>query len=382
MFRWILALAGLALATPVAAQVVTYPTLLPDGGDGVVTINKAITTPPVPRGTDLVLCEAAPAYTYAVKGTPCPVIAPPRENWWGVNVSGLEFATELPVKISDINFYADAGARSIRLPIKRTRFKTEAKLLMLDGLVKAGTDRGMMVVLDEHSYSDIGNPDVEAFWLRIGPRYRGNPLVAFDLQNEPNGGTWESWGPSARRLIHNLRAAGIDNRLVLEWRQSSGSQRADKGEPSSKPCASALCSLNRAGIFKHIDLDPLQRTWLSNHRYFDSNGSGTGPYCRKDLSMAGAFSSSVSAARKLGMQLYVGEMAWGAWHQTTAGCAALAPKVIEYLRATPEFVGGAMWGWGPRWKTDYHFRGEHAKDRAATWETLNGKLTRSLWAAQ
>ena len=389
------ALAALA-ALPVSAQVVSHPTPLADtDGDGVITINKAITSPRVARGTDLIACAypPAPPSWYAVKGTDCataPVVTPPatdpfavlneRRDWWGVNISGLEFASELSVKEADIDFYADAGVKSIRLPIKRDRLTTEAKLVALDAIVKRGTDRGILMVLDEHSYGNIGDPRVRDFWLRVGPRYKGQPLVAFDLQNEPNGGTWASWGPDSRDLIHALRAAGIDNLLILEWRQSSGAARADKNEASTKACESALCSLNRAGVMSLADLDPLKRTWLSPHRYFDKDGSGTSAYCRTDLSPNGALGSSVSLARKFGAKLYLGEFAWGRYSDTfPSSCQNLAPVMIQFLKNTPEFVGGASWGWGPRWSKSYTFRGEHPSDKARTWTSINGRLTQSLW---
>ena len=391
---FLLALAAF-VAAPVSAQVVSHPTPLVDtDGDGVITINKAITSPRVARGTDLIACAypPAPPSWYAVKGTDCataPVVTPPatdpfailneRRDWWGVNISGLEFASELSVKEADIDFYADAGVKSIRLPVKRDRLTTEAKLVALDAIVKRGTDRGILMVIDEHSYGNIGDPRIRDFWLSIAPRYKGNPLVAFDLQNEPNGGTWASWGPDSRDLIHALRAAGIDNLLILEWRQSSGASRADKNEASTKACESALCSLNRAGVMSLADLDPLKRTWLSPHRYFDSNGSGTSAYCRTDLSMSGAFGSSVSAARKLGMRLYLGEFAWGRYGYWPDSCKNLAPVIVDYLKATPEFAGGASWGWGPRWSKSYTFRGEHFSERAKTWDTENARILSRLW---
>lgn len=302
-----------------------------------------------------------------------------RRDWWGVNIAGMEFASELSVKESDIDFYADAGVKSIRLPVKRDRLTTDAKLVALDKLIKRGTDRGILMVIDEHSYGNIGDPRIRDFWLRVGPRYKGQPLVAFDLQNEPNGGSWQTWGKDSRDLIHALRAAGIDNLLILEWRQSSGANRADKNEPAGK-VESAVASLKLAGVTSLADLDPLKRTWLSPHRYFDSNGSGTSTYCRTDLSPKSAFGSSVTAAKKLGMKLYLGEFAWGRYGSWPGSCKSLAPLIVQYLRDTEEFVGGASWGWGPRWAKSYTFRGEHMTDRAKTWDTENGRLVRALWA--
>jgi aryl-phospho-beta-D-glucosidase BglC (GH1 family) len=384
-------------ASAVGGQVLKAPyTLLDNTKDGhtklVALASK--TNAAVKKGAVVVTCRDAPPFVYAVKGTSCPAMTRPvepidqhqallnRGDLWGVNISGLEFATELSVVEADIDFYADAGVKSIRLPIKRDRLLTEQKLAALDALVKHATGRGIVVVLDEHSFGNIGDPRIRDFWLRVGPRYKGQHLVWFDLQNEPGGGTWETWGPDSRELIHALRAAGIDNVMVLEWRQSSGASRADKNELSSEPCVSALCSLSRAGVKTLADLDPLKRTVLSPHRYFDKDGSGTSKYCRTDLSPNGAFGSSVSMAQKLGVNLYLGEFAWGSYADDfPESCRTLAPKLIEYLKATPEFIGGASWGWGPRWSKSYIFRGEHPDDPARTWATANGQFVRSLMEA-
>lgn len=300
-------------------------------------------------------------------------------RWWGVNVSGMEFKDELPIKPRDIDFYADAGAKSIRLPVKRARLQTPDKLAALDALIRRGTARGMLMVIDEHSYGNIGDPDIRDFWLRMGRRYRRQPLVAFDLQNEPKGGTWVSWGPDARDLIHALRKAGIDNQLILEWRGWSGFGRADRGEHPKKACESALCSLNRAGIFTLADLDPLKRTWLSPHRYFNKGGSGATPECRP-YPATGPLGNSVKAAQKLGMRLYVGEFAFGRAKSVPPTCKAMADDIVAFFRNTPEVVGGAAWGWGPRWSGNYLFRGESVGERDKSWDTENGRLIRSLWA--
>lgn len=58
------------LALALLAQVVTHPTPLPDtDGDGLIVIDRAVTTPRVARGTVLIRCEER---RYAVRGTPCP----------------------------------------------------------------------------------------------------------------------------------------------------------------------------------------------------------------------------------------------------------------------------------------------------------------------
>lgn len=295
---------------------------------------------------------------------------------FGVNISGCEFKVETCPRPADVALYADAGAQAIRLPVRADRLETPDQLRRLERLVAATTRRGIYVIIDDHRYRPIGDPTVRAFWLRIGPLFRGNRLVAFDLQNEPRGGTWESYGREANMLIGALRAAGIDNDILLEWRQSSGANRADKKEPADKPCESAFCSLDRAGGLR----DPLGRTLMSPHSYWDSDGSGRSGYCRGDTSAKGQLGAVTAAARRRGVRLFLGEFAFGKSGVLSPVCAKLGQEMFAYMRANRDvWAGGTLWGGGPAWSARYTFRLEKAKDRAATFDTAYGRMIAESW---
>lgn len=368
---------GLLLSSAAAnAQVLQTTTKLYDGNnDGIIVLSTA--RDGFPKGARLKLCPDT-AYTYVLETAACPdngFAILDQGNFYGVNISGMEFSTELSVKETDIDFYAQAGVRSIRLPVKSERLTTTTKLDALKALVKRATDAGILMVIDYHSYLNIGDPRVEEFWTRVGPMFKGQPLVAFDLQNEPNGGTWATYGTDAKKLIANLRAKGIDNLFLLEWRQSSGASRMDKFESSTKACESAMCSLNRAPG----PLDPMNRTWLSPHKYFDSDGSGTSTYCR-DVTPSSFLSNSTNAARKYGLKLYLGEFAFGKYNSISDSCNKIGTGVVDYLLANSDvWKGGALWGAGPRWTTSYIFRLENPTTRSLTWSSVYSQIVARLW---
>lgn len=299
-----------------------------------------------------------------------------RSGLFGVNLSGCEFRVEMCPSTDDVAFYAKAGVRAIRLPVRADRIAGAEKVRALKRLVDAGTSRGVYVIIDDHRYRAIADRSVRAFWLKIGPHFRGNRLVAFDLQNEPRGGSWESYGRDANALIADLRAAGIDNDLLLEWRQSSGANRADKKERMAKPCESAFCSLDRAGGLK----DPLGRTILSPHSYWDADGSGRTAKCRDDTTARQQLGNATVAARRRGVKLFLGEYAFGRAGGLTPACQRLGAEAIRYMKANSDvWVGATLWGAGKAWSARYAFRLEAADDRKASFETPYGRLVAGSW---
>lgn len=296
---------------------------------------------------------------------------------FGVNLSGCEFRVELCPDPEDVAFYAKAGVKAIRLPVRADRVAGEGQLRKLKRLVEAGTRRGVYMIIDDHRYRAIADPSVRAFWLRVGPHFKGNRLVAFDLQNEPRGGTWESYGSDANALIAALRAAGIDNDLLLEWRQSSGANRADKKERRARPCESAFCALDRAGGL----IDPLGRTILSPHSYWDKDSSGSKAACRANTDAKGQLGNATAAARRRGVKLFLGEYAFGSAAAMSPACERLGAEAIRYMKANRDvWVGAAVWGGGPAWSGRYAFRLEKRSDRDASFQTPYGRLVAGSWA--
>lgn len=75
----------------------------------------------------------------------------------------------------------------------------------VDQVVRSITSRGMVAMLDLHNNSRTNActassqqrmadaPGSITFWQQVANRYGSNPLVAFDLYNEPYDITWDQW---------------------------------------------------------------------------------------------------------------------------------------------------------------------------------------------
>jgi aryl-phospho-beta-D-glucosidase BglC (GH1 family) len=74
----------------------------------------------------------------------------------------------------------------------------------VDRVVESITSRGMVALLNLHNNARhpcqpsnqqrmADYPGSVAFWQSVANRYRTNPLVAFDLYNEPHDITWSQW---------------------------------------------------------------------------------------------------------------------------------------------------------------------------------------------
>lgn len=397
---YILAALAAFIAPAAAAQTFTdmpaesylSQTKLGDGnGDNVIDFSR--TRGGIKNGESAKLCEDYPTpYLYVRVDVDCPklVVVTPEPNdpyaflqtgkFSGPNVSGMEFKTELSIKTADLDLYIDQGATSLRIPFKFERiFASPAKLEAFKALILHGTSRGVLMIADEHSYSVMGADRVRDGWLKLAPEFKGNPLVAFDLQNEPAGRTWTQWATDTKGLVHTLRRNGVDNLFLVEWISSSGAYRADKREPASRECESALCALQRTGVNTLTDLDPLGRTWFSAHMYADKGGSGTNANCDPGVSATGALRGVFALGEAMGARVHVGETAFGRNSLLPSSCKAFAADLLNIIKTNPALAGVNVWGGGPRWNHSYFYRVENPNNRHATWNTEHGKAVIETW---
>jgi endoglucanase len=93
----------------------------------------------------------------------------------------------------------------------------------VDQVVNSITSRGMVAILSLHNnsttpcgpsgqYRMADAPGSITFWQSVASRFKSNPLVAFDLFNEPYGITWDQWlngGPLVGAYGVTWQAAGM-----------------------------------------------------------------------------------------------------------------------------------------------------------------------------
>jgi endoglucanase len=108
-------------------------------------------------------------------------------------------------RISNVDYYLSNGFNIFRIPFKWDRLQLELggmldeeAMVGLDEIVRTITAPGAVAMLDSHDYGRRANVEIGIsgspvsaaafadFWGRLAGRYRRNPLVWYNLMNEPH----------------------------------------------------------------------------------------------------------------------------------------------------------------------------------------------------
>ena len=167
----------------------------------------------------------------------------------GFTRSGLEGIRTPPPTDDDIAHAKAWGANFIRLPLGEHLWLASSchhranYVRQIDDAVRMVTRRGMVVLLDLHwntirGCGEAGQqpmadyPNAITFWKQVASRYKNNPLVAFDLYNEPHhisasqwryGGemTWKGQkfrAAGMQQMYHAVRGTGAANLVFVSGR--------------------------------------------------------------------------------------------------------------------------------------------------------------------
>lgn len=281
---------------------------------------------------------------------------------FGINLSGCEFEATgaLCPNASDIDWYMDQGFTVIRVP-----FRGSLPAAKLYPIVDRIVARGGFVILDRHDFTWPRTSDQVTYWTNLIAPYKQNIRVVIDVMNEPQGfndptlpNGYMQWARDANQIIAGLRANGAGNMILMEWPEYSSGLRADLNEAANTECKSAMCALDRSGGLK----DPLGRTMLSPHLYFDTYSTGTVATCGKALTL----DKVRAAAEKRGYRLFLGESAFGSYRGVSGTCAGVATAAVTEIKAHANvWAGVTWWGGGRAWKEDYVFKTEPLKGTRA-----------------
>lgn len=147
----------------------------------------------------------------------------------GIHRRGLELETGLPMPASEMVQAKRWGATMIRLSLSSSywnkgdcHFKPDYAS-RVDAAVKAVTSQHMVALLDLHTNEIMPCGLVKQqmmadragalpFWWEVASRYKSNPLVAFDLYNEPHwidDDIWLHGGLVTKQTPIPFRAAGM-----------------------------------------------------------------------------------------------------------------------------------------------------------------------------
>jgi hypothetical protein len=288
--------------------------------------------------------------------------SPPR---FGINLSGAEARGGDAIRptLADLKNAIDRqGFRLIRYPFKRDRM-TRERIGELKTLTDYARSKGVPVILDNHSFTWLPVHEQVHWWTQFARQFPDDGTILLDLNNEPKGVDWTRWGTEAKQVIAGLRANGIRHPILLEWPGYSSITRFDKKEPKGKRCESAACALERAPG----ELDPIHRTFLNGHRYFDADGSGTKGSCLRRNGTprtSSGFSSFAAQLRKRGWQGYITESAFGSHRGIPQSCKAVGHDALTAIRKNGDVLKGVTWwGAGRIWPDRYPFKIDCSKDQ-------------------
>jgi hypothetical protein len=164
----------------------------------------------------------------------------------GLQRFGLEGGTKTPPPTSaEIGQLKGWGANEVRISLGEQKWLSSSCHYVknypeiVDSVVKDVTSRGMVALINLHfsALSSCGkagltpmadSPGSITFWQEVASRYKNNPLVAFDLFNEPDvspsvwldGGVFTSGGmpvqaAGMQQLYDTVRGTGATNLVVI-----------------------------------------------------------------------------------------------------------------------------------------------------------------------
>ena len=159
----------------------------------------------------------------------------------GVDIDGLQYSNTANVTTSELAVAQSWGANFVRLPLAENYLVPgdcsydSSYLGKVDAMVNAATSNGLFIMLDLHTNAltrcaaptqqDMPDAKATTVWNALATRYKTNPLVGFDLYNEPHdvsdavwhsGGTVTSSGVTyqavgMQKLYNTVRATGAAN---------------------------------------------------------------------------------------------------------------------------------------------------------------------------
>jgi hypothetical protein len=161
-------------------------------------------------------------------------------HFHGVQVGGLSDRGWSATSVTDDQVAAiqSWGANFVRLPLAENLAVpgdcsyAASYLPTVDDVVDSVTSRGMLVLLDLHTnavlpcgaFAKQKLPDGKAvrFWQIVATRYKDNPLVAFDLYNEPHDVTDAVWRDGGRVLSGGTSYSAVGMQKLYDTVRSTG----------------------------------------------------------------------------------------------------------------------------------------------------------------
>ena len=284
----------------------------------------------------------------------------------GVNLAGGEFGTAIPGTLgidykwptpAEVDYFIGKGMNTFRVGFKWERMQASvnadfnaAYFAGLASIVDYATSKGAHVVLNPHNYAHyygvqvgtatVPNSAFANFWSRMATKFASNPLVIFNLTNEPHDIPTEQWVSAANAAISAIRAAGANNLIHVPGNGWTGAHSwADDyyGTPNSV----AMLEIT----------DPANNFLFEVHQYLDASSGGTEQTCTSKTVAGERMKGFISWLRANGKKGFLGEFAGG----NNDTCNAAVGDMLSTLEDASDVMEGWLW-WaaGPFW-SDYGF---------------------------
>ena len=285
-------------------------------------------------------------------------------SWVGVNLGAGEFgAGNLPgtrntdytyPTHAEIDYYSTKRMNVIRLPFLWERVQHQqygnlepTDISIIDDLVDYASARGMATVLDVHNYGRYYNQVIgaavpkEAFadlWYKLAMRYK-NKMVIFNIMNEPNNETTETWFNAAQAAVYGIRNAGARNLILVPGNGWTGAWSWDSNYYGT-PNKDVMINIQDPGNYFAYDV----------HQYFDRNCNGANYAGNCDTyngdSWVNLISSFTQWCKANGKHAFLGEYNFS----DNSYSAARADEFLTYIdQNTDVWLGHTYWAGGPWW---------------------------------
>ncbi|THF47008.1 glycoside hydrolase family 5 protein [Allorhizobium terrae] len=278
----------------------------------------------------------------------------------GINLSGAEFGKLGGVVNKDytypsdatIQYFAEKGFTSVRLPFKWERLQADAmgalnadELKLLDDAVSRIKEAGMNVVLDPHNFAQykgkfLNTPEVPVdvladFWGKLASHYANDPAIVFGLMNEPFDMPATQWLPVANAAIAAIRKAGAKNLVLVPGVAWTGAHSWQSERPGGANSVVMLGVKDSANNYAY-----------EVHQYFDADYSGTKAECSGAAGAIAGVENVTKWLRANGKRGYLGE--FGA--AGDPACVKAIKEMTGVVEANRDlWVGWAYWVAGDWW---------------------------------
>lgn len=290
--------------------------------------------------------------------TPAPATPMP---YRGVNLAGAEFGSAIPgsfgvdytfATASEVDYFVSKGMNTFRVGFKWERLQRSAYgafdaayLGRLDAIVSHATSKKAHVILNPHNFaryygSTVGSSAVPKgvfadLWRRLAAKYASNPLVMFNLVNEPHTMPTEQWVSAANAAIAAIRGVGATNKIIVPGNAWTGAHS----------WTSSWYGTSNAVAMLAID-DPADNILFEVHQYLDAEASGGSDQCVGTKAGRERLAPFVKWLRDTGRRGFVGELAGG----DNPTCRAAVSDMLAFMMESADVLDGWLW-WaaGPWW---------------------------------